>query len=519
MNNSCGTQQFETLNAQTSSADTTSIVWFRNDLRLTDNSALAAAAAEGNVVALYVVEDPNLTGVRAPGGASNWWLDQSLRDLATRLDTFDIPLLTEHGDPRLALPQLANDLNATFVAWSERYHEPQRSIDSAVKERLETSGIPAHEFPGHLLLEPWNITNGQGNPYKVFTPFGRKLMELLDESADLAVATQVGPNFPLSGTGSSLDDSLSNIDALNLVPSGSQWPDGLQSRWTPGEVGAQEQFQRFITTLLNNSEGKGYAEGRDIPALKVTSSLSPHLSFGEISPRFVWHSITRSSLAPQDSKSFLSELMWRDFAWHRLFHRPDLATANVRAEFNHFDWLWDSENNVSITDHDTTDPRTRPLSKKARHQLPVTEADQFEKALNAWRAGTTGIPLVNAGMRELWATGHMHNRVRMLVASFLTKNLGIHWRHGEAWFWQTLVDADPASNAFNWQWAAGCGDDASPYFRIFNPEVQAKKFDPDGIYLSRWVPELNSPDYPQPLVDLKESRTAALEEYDRIKSL
>lgn len=159
------------------------------------------------------------------------------------------------------------------------------------------------------------------------------------------------------------------------------------------------------------------------------------------------------------------------------------------------------------------------MSKKARHQLPVTEADQFEKALNAWRAGTTGIPLVDAGMRELWATGHMHNRVRMLVASFLTKNLGIHWRHGEAWFWQTLVDADPASNAFNWQWAAGCGDDASPYFRIFNPEVQAKKFDPDGIYLSRWVPELNSPDYPQPLVDLKESRTAALEEYDRIKSL
>ena len=273
MNNSCGTQQIETPDAQTSSANTTSIMWFRDDLRLTDNSALAAAAAEGSVVALYVVEDPNLTGVRALGGASNWWLDQSLRELATRLDTFGIPLLTEHGDPRLVLPQLANQFKATFVAWSERYHEPQRSIDAAVKERLESSEIPVHEFPGHLLLEPWNITNGQGNPYKVFTPFGKKLKELLDESADLAVPTQIGPDFPFSGTGSSLEHSLSNIDALNLVPPGSQWTDGLQSRWTPGEVGAQEQFRRFITTLLNNSEGKGYAEGRDIPALKVTSEL------------------------------------------------------------------------------------------------------------------------------------------------------------------------------------------------------------------------------------------------------
>lgn len=263
---------------------------------------------------------------------------------------------------------------------------------------------------------------------------------------------------------------------------GTQDPEPLD----PGERGAAERLSEFLDTSRWGSAG--YAEDRDFPARPATSRLSPHLRFGEISVHRVWEeaaSIALSAEDTTDAEVFRKELLWRDFAWHRLYHLPNMATENVKEKFNNFPWAW------------PTDPEVRDV-------------------VEAWETGNTGIPIVDAGMRELWETGYMHNRVRMIVGSLLTKKLGVHWQGGEQWMWDTLVDADPASNAFNWQWVAGCGDDASPYFRIFNPETQAKKFDPDGSYIRRWS-DVGDPDYPAPIVDLKESRAEALAAYELIK--
>jgi len=305
-------------------------------------------------------------------------------------------------------------------------------------------------------VEPWEVTNGQGKPYKVFTPFAAAARSQLADDEPLPV-----PEL-LAGRemGASASSSWPNPSADEP-----QWAASLAQYWTPGEAGARERLAQLDLAH--------YAEERDIPARNATSLLSPHLRFGEVSPREVWVAAAEEP----DAEKFHSELLWRDFAWHRLYHLPDLATRNVRQQFDRFDWSWD-------------DPRLRD-----------------------WQDGTTGIPLVDAGMRELWKTGYMHNRVRMVVGSFLTKNLGIHWRLGEEWFWDTLVDADAASNPFNWQWVAGCGDDAAPFFRIFNPETQAQRFDPEGAYIRCWAPTLSTP----PIVDLRQSRQAALDAYAEIK--
>ena len=442
----------------------TSLMWFRDDLRLSDNQALTRAAqaatddkdgSKPELVAI-VLDEPAYPGTRPLGGASNWWRERSLYALAQDLATCGVKLLRATGDARAVIPRTAREIGADTVTWTRRYHGPLREVDATVKAALADSGINATSYPGFTLVEPWEVTNGQGKPYKVFTPFGAAVRSQLADDEPLPVPELLSRREMGASASSSWPD-----------PSAAEpkWAASLAQYWTPGEAGARERLAQLDLTH--------YARERDIPAHNATSLLSPHLRFGEVSPREVW----LAAAEEPDTEKFHSELLWRDFAWHRLYHLPDLATRNVRQQFDRFDWSWD-------------DPRLRD-----------------------WQDGTTGIPLVDAGMRELWKTGYMHNRVRMVVGSFLTKNLGIHWRLGEEWFWDTLVDADAASNPLNWQWVAGCGDDAAPFFRIFNPETQAQRFDPEGAYIRCWAPTLSTP----PIVDLRQSRQAALDAYAEIK--
>lgn len=490
-------------------------MWFRDDLRIAQNEALDAAARQGPVVAVYIAEDAHSVGVRPLGGAAKWWLHHSLDRLCESLVEHDVPLVILSGDPRTLIPELAVRIGARQVSWSRRYHRPHREVDAAVQEALEADGVAAHSFPGQLLAEPWTIATGAGTPYKVFTPFSRRLRRAVEDQLEEASASLDREAVALHGPGATPELSSADLADLVLLPSHSSrresdWAGGLGSAWRPGEQGAWERLESFQDLVAAGGGEPGYAEGRDFPGRSVTSRLSPHLRFGEINPRTVWEEMSQTGAPDRDVSAFQSELMWRDFAWHRLYDRPDLATVNVRREFDAFPWSWDPRSSAATTAAGR-DGRRSELRQSATH------TPDFLADLSDWCSGTTGIPLVDAGMRELWQTGHMHNRVRMVVASLLTKNLGIHWRHGEEWFWDTLVDADPASNAFNWQWAAGCGDDAAPYFRIFNPETQAKRFDPDNSYISRWIPEYGTDDYPAPIVDLRESRAMALAAYESIK--
>lgn len=497
-------------------------MWFRDDLRIIQNEALAQAASQGSVIAVFIAEDPHTTGVRPLGGAAKWWLHHSLTQLIDRLAESGIPLVILSGDPRTLIPGIAARTGATYVSWGRRYHQPHRDLDAAVKDTLRAEGIEVHSFPGHLLAEPWTISTGQGGPYKVFTPFSKRLRVAVEDNCEIdPVHLDLAPES-LRGPGATPELSRAELTDLALLPSHPSrrepdWASGLAAAWNPGEVGAWERLESFRDSMTGGDGRPGYAEGRDIPGISATSRLSPHLRFGEISPRVVWEKVADAGVDGRDVAIFHSELMWRDFAWHRLYHRPDLATVNVRREFDGFDWSWEPQEFAETTAGGRDGRRSVQWRGPGKSRRDPRGSQDFRAELSDWRSGTTGIPLVDAGMRELWHTGHMHNRVRMVVASFLTKNLGIHWRHGEEWFWDTLVDADPASNAFNWQWAAGCGDDASPYFRIFNPETQAKRFDPDNTYIAGWVPELGSAEYPDPIVDLRESRAMALAAYEDIK--
>ncbi len=457
-------------------------MWFRDDLRIRDNPALAWAAQRGPLVALLIDESSAATGTRPLGAAARWWWGRSVEKLSESLAVLGVPLLHRSGDPARIVPEVAGAVGAAAVTWNRRYHAPLREMDARMKADLRERGLEVHSHPGFLLTEPWEVATASGTPYKVYTPFARAAFGLAAEHADA-----LGDPEPAA---------LHGDGAVAEVPEAAEpgWAGGLAELWTPGEQGARERLDSFMEGI------DGYASGRDNIAAHATSGLSPHLRFGEISVLRVWASI---SGAGEDAGVFLGELLWRDFAWHRLYELPDMATRNVRPQFDRFGWAWDASEIGKLCD--------------GRNPLNATGDDSFHRDFAAWRAGRTGIPLVDAGMRELWATGTMHNRVRMVVASFLTKNLQIHWRHGEQWFWETLVDADPASNPFNWQWAAGSGDDAAPYFRIFNPETQAKKFDPEGIYVRRWIPEYGTDGYPEPIVDLKESRRAALDAYEAVK--
>ncbi|MGA7147059.1 MAG: deoxyribodipyrimidine photo-lyase [Microbacterium sp.] len=442
-----------------------SIVWFRDDLRLADNPALRAAIDRDEpVIGLYVLDEES-PGIRPLGGAARWWLHHSLTSLRDRLRERGGDLVLRRGPASRVVPRAVTDAAAGAVFWNRRYGGPEREIDAALKAELREDGVEVASFAASLLFEPWTVTTGAGTHFSVYSPFWRACLSQPAPRAPLPEPREiVGPRHPLES------DDLEDWD---LLPTRPDWAGGLRETWEPGEPAARRRLREFLHDDLD-----AYDRARDEPSAGATSLLSPRLRWGEISPHTIWH----QALEDGRGGRFLSELGWREFAWHTLFHFPDLATKNLRREFDAFPW-----------------PRLRPAQ------------------LEAWQRGHTGVALVDAGMRELWNTGYMHNRVRMVAASFLIKNLLIDWRHGEQWFWDTLVDADAASNPFNWQWVAGSGADAAPYFRIFNPELQAKKFDPAGHYVRRWAPDHLSGAAPESIVDLRATRRAALDAYDVVK--
>jgi len=422
------------------------IVWFRDDLRLSDHPALHAAASTGlPVICLYVFDEMLRSPHARPlGSASRWWLAQSLRALQKRLGAGGSRLVLRKGSAARIIAEAARTTGANLVFWNEIAHAPRQTEAGEVAAALAEIGVASRSFAGDLLADPTGIRNKEGRGLRVFTPFWRRVRALGDPPKPLAAPETLRPGPDLQGA---------KVEDWRLEPVRPDWAGGLRDTWTPGESAGQRRLEAFLKTAV-----EGYVDGRDRPDRDNTSSLSPHLRFGEVSPRQVWHA-ARFAAAEHPALSvgvdkFLSELAWREFCHHLLFDAPDLATRNLQPSFDAFPW---------------------------RHD---------DAALDAWRRGQTGYPIVDAGMRELWHTGTMHNRVRMVVASFAVKHLLIDWREGESWFWDTLVDADPASNPANWQWVAGCGADAAPYFRVFNPILQGEKFDPQGAYVRRWVPEL-----------------------------
>jgi len=419
---------------------TAALVWFRNDLRLADHPALLAGLGSGRpVFPVYILDDES-EGIRPPGAASRWWLHHSLQALDASLHALGSRLILRRGPTQMVLEKLATECDASALYWNRAYDQATRERDSRLKQAFETRGLVAEGLKGNLLFEPWEVRTASNGDFKVFTAFWRACRALASPGAPLPAPKNLRPpaKWPVS-------DKLAS---WKLLPAAPDWAGGLRATWTPGEAAAQQRLEHFLDETLQR-----YRESRDLPAQEGTSRLSPHLAFGEISPRQIWRAATLRGHSAATEK-FLSEIGWREFSYSLLFHHGNLAERNFRPEFDAFPW-----------------------------------SDE-EPLIEAWRRGRTGYPIVDAGLRELWTTGWMHNRVRMIVASFLTKDLLIDWRAGERWFWDTLVDADPANNAMGWQWVAGCGADAAPYFRIFNPVLQGKKFDPDGDYVRRWVPEL-----------------------------
>ncbi len=461
------------------------IVWFRDDLRIGDHPALSAAAKSGApVIALFILDDES-KGVRPLGGASRWWLAGSLRSLGSTLEQIGVKLVLRRGAAKKVVESLVKESAAKSIFWNRRYGHASET-DSAVEKSLTASGVKVEQFHASLLHVPGTVMNKTGQPMRVFTPFWRALQE------------QGMPRVPLpapkkiNGAKSNKSDRLED---WKLEPTKPDWAGGLREAWRTGETAARKRLSDFVDDDL-----RGYAATRDRPDLDITSRLSPHLRFGEISPFQVWHAAKAAqesqNIYGRDVEKFLTELGWREFSYHLLNYYPDLGTKNFEPRFNKFPWRED------------------------------------QKALHLWQKGQTGYPFVDAGMRQLWHTGFIHNRVRMVCASFLTKHLLLDWRLGEQWFWDTLVDADPASNTASWQWVAGSGADAAPYFRIFNPALQAAKFDPKGEYISRWVPELagrkpadiHEPpsglfsDYVKPVVDHAAARERALKAFEKTKT-
>jgi len=415
------------------------IVWFRQDLRTADNPALASAARHGPVIPLYVLDETPAPDGRPLGAASRWWLHRSLKHLEEALGG----LLLARGAAADLLPALARRTGATRVVWNRCYEPHAVERDRLLKSRLGAEGVQALSFNGSLLFEPWEVRTGEGGPFRVYSPFWRACLRKEVES-------------PLPGVRPPVTVPQGASEALEewgLSPRSPDWAARFADVWSPGEAGAQRRLAEFVAQGLD-----GYAEFRDHPDLPHVSRLSPHLHFGEISPRQVRAAVAAAVASRPaqkiDADKFLAELGWREFSHHLLYHFPKLPVANWKRDFDAYPW--------------TENPAQ----------------------LRAWQAGRTGYPLVDAGMRELWSTGYIHNRVRMIVASFLVKHLRIHWRAGEAWFWDTLVDADLANNVAGWQWVAGSGADAAPYFRIFNPIEQGRRFDPEGAYVRKWCPEI-----------------------------
>ncbi|GAA1495433.1 cryptochrome/photolyase family protein [Paeniglutamicibacter kerguelensis] len=458
----------------------TNLVWFRDDLRVADHPALDTAMAAGTTIAVYILDERS-PGIRPLGRAARWWLHHALDDLRASLGRLGVPLVLRRGAAANILPELLSASGARSIYWNRRYGGPERAVDTHVKELVNASGGTALSFSGTLLQEPWVPLTQDRKPFKVFTPFFNALLRL-----PMRPALVEPPRQEPTGLLSVHSDELADWD---LLPSAPDWSPGLASAWAPGEGPARERLEVVLAEIAAN-----YGDTRDRPDMDGTSRLSPALRWGHLSPVQVWESLSalihEHPPAAEGARAMMRQLAWRDFCWNLLYHHPDMATENLRTEFDAFEWAWPSGG-----------------VPRGSHEAQVNEA--FE----AWCRGETGFGLVDAGMKQLWETGWMHNRVRMVAASLLVKNLGIHWRVGEQWFWDTLVDADAASNPANWQWVAGCGADASPYFRIFNPELQAKKFDPRGSYVARFAPVAVS----APIVELKESRARALDAYARMK--
>jgi deoxyribodipyrimidine photo-lyase len=427
-----------------------SIVWFRQDLRVADNPALAAARALGGAVVPVYIHAPEEEGRWAPGGAARWWLHRSLERLIAELEALGSPLCLRRGGSLQELLAVARATGANRILWNRRYEPAIVARDQQIKRSLREAGLFAESHNSALLHEPWEVSTKSDTPFQVFTPFWRRCLTLPDPPEPLPAPTglQAPAHAPVGV----------DLSAFELLPR-RNWADGLQEAWHPGRAGAERRLSAFLEAAFAD-----YANGRNRPDRDATSRLSPHLHFGEIGPREIWHAARRRALRERSTRdgkedawrhsTFLAEIGWREFAYHLLFHFPDTAVSPLRPKYARFPWRNDPE----------------PLA--------------------AWQRGRTGYPIVDAGLRQLWQTGWMHNRVRMIVASFLVKDLLQPWNVGADWFWDTLVDADLASNTLGWQWAAGCGADAAPYFRIFNPVLQGNKFDPDGVYVRRWVPEL-----------------------------
>ena len=462
------------------------IYWFRQDLRLSDNLALTKAAEHEAVLPIYILDDNN-AGNYIMGCSSRWWLYHSLQALNTSVGK---RLSFYQGNPQTILDNILKRFDVTAVYWNRCYEPWRIHCDTLIKESLEKRGIDVYTYNGSLLWEPWKIHKDDGTPYKVFTPFYRK--------GCLNAESPIAP-LPKPHSVKYIDDKNHlGINALGLLPQ-IRWDKKLEPYWEIGEKAAHKRFQAFIDNGI-----AFYKNGRNLPAKPYVSRLSPHLHYGEISPNHLWHCV-KSIGDDENIEHFCSELGWREFSYSQLYYNPDLPEKNLQHKFDSFPWVKDSS------------------------------------ALDAWQKGKTGVPMVDAGMRELWQTGYMHNRVRMIVGSFLVKNLRLHWHHGERWFWDTLVDADLANNSASWQWIAGCGADAAPYFRIFNPVTQGQKFDPDGEYIRQYIPEIASlPNqylfnpweapaivlkaasiklgltYPRPIVDIKASRELALQAFQSL---
>ena len=478
----------------------TVLVWFRRDLRLADNPALCQALARCERVIPVYIHAPEEEQPWQPGAASHWWLHHSLTALADRLAALGSRLIVAEGESLTTLRRLIRVTGASQCLWNRLYDPALVQRDTEIKQALRADGVRCDSFNASMLLEPWQVKTGAGAPYRVFTPYWRRC---LPELANLGTPLPPPPALP------PVPDAVSSlpVNALELLPN-IRWDHGLRDTWQPGEAGATARLDAFIAGPIT-----AYGEGREFPGKAGTSALSPHLHFGELSPRALVAAVHAEGFSDNaDAAHFIRELGWRDFSYQMLYHFPHTPSEPLDPKYADFPWR--------------DDPNGR--------------------LLHAWQRGRTGVPIVDAGMRELWHTGWMHNRVRMIVSSFLTKNLRLPWQQGARWFWDTLVDADLASNTQGWQWSAGCGADAAPYFRIFNPVRQGERFDQKGAYVRRWCPELArlpdklihqpweakpailaqiglrlGPDardhYPRPLVDLKQSRAEALAAYDRIK--
>ena len=474
------------------------IYWFRQDLRCRDLPGLLAAAATGQpVLACYILDDVSPTAEAVMGGASRWWLHHSLQALAAELAASGGTLLLRRGTAPAVLDTLLDETGATAIYCSRLYEPWGNALEEGLHSTLAGRGVSFKRYPGALLFEPGTVMTQGGGPFKVFTPFWR--------SCRSGGAPPMPRPRPVDIHWYQGELASTDIASWELLPVKPDWAQQWSTLWQPGSEGASRRLASFLAGPVND-----YDEGRNHPAREATSRLSAHLHFGEISPRAVWHAATALAAADPASEGhvakFLSELGWREFSHHLLYHFPGIMAEPFKAQFSHFPWAGNAAQ------------------------------------LRAWQRGRTGYPIVDAGMRELWATGFMHNRIRMVVASFLTKHLLLHWRAGARWFQDTLVDADLANNSCGWQWVAGSGADASPYFRIFNPVTQGEKFDEDGLYVRRWVPELarlpdrylNRPweappavlatagvrlgdNYPLPIVDHQSARASALAAYGSLR--